>query len=155
LNQPLGYAIREMKEEDLARVAELEAGTFPSPWSSEAFRHELQDNPYARNYVLQAQGQGLAGYACIWLIEGELLINNLNIAPSYRRRRLGQTILRYLLEAGRRAGCRRAVLEVRPSNAPALRLYHAEGFRTVGRRVRYYSDGEDALILGRSLGAEP
>jgi [ribosomal protein S18]-alanine N-acetyltransferase len=45
-------------------------------------------------------------------------------------------------------------LEVRPSNAPAISLYHDEGFNEIGRRPRYYParDGrEDALVMALEL----
>jgi len=42
-------------------------------------------------------------------------------------------------------------LEVRPSNASALAVYRALGFRHAGRRHAYYRDGTDALVLRRDL----
>ena len=45
-------------------------------------------------------------------------------------------------------------LEVRPSNAPALALYRAAGFRQCGVRRRYYADGEDALAMTMEAGPE-
>ena len=45
------------------------------------------------------------------------------------------------------------VLEVRPSNKSACKLYRRLGFSEVGIRKRYYSDGEDALVLKLPLGA--
>ena len=52
------------------------------------------------------------------------------------------------MNRARSLGARVAWLEVRPSNAPALSLYYAFGFREVGRRPRYYEDTqEDALFL--------
>ena len=42
-------------------------------------------------------------------------------------------------------------LEVRVSNAPAIRLYERFGFMSAGVRRRYYSDNqEDALIMWRT-----
>jgi ribosomal protein S18 acetylase RimI-like enzyme len=47
------------------------------------------------------------------------------------------------------------LLEVRPSNTPALRLYERKGFMRVGLRRRYYPahDGarEDAIVMIRRL----
>jgi ribosomal-protein-alanine N-acetyltransferase len=146
-----GYDLRAMEDGDLPEVMALEAGSFTKPWKEDSFLHELHNNPFARNYVARAADGSLAGYASIWLLEGELYINNLNVAPEHRHRRLGHRILHYLLDSGRHGGCSSAVLEVRPSNTAALRLYRAHEFRAVGRRPGYYSDGEDALVLGRKL----
>jgi ribosomal protein S18 acetylase RimI-like enzyme len=42
---------------------------------------------------------------------------------------------------------RSVMLEVRPSNDAAVRLYEKVGYQRAGRRKRYYRDGEDALIF--------
>jgi len=39
------------------------------------------------------------------------------------------------------------VLEVRSSNAPAIRFYERFDFIEVGKRKRYYKDGEDARVM--------
>ena len=44
-------------------------------------------------------------------------------------------------------GARTSSLEVRAANAGAQALYAALGYETLGRRPRYYSDGEDTLIM--------
>ena len=47
-------------------------------------------------------------------------------------------------------------LEVRAGNAPAIALYRAFGFETVGRRPRYYQDPEeDACLMTKTLSEEP
>lgn len=148
---PAGYAIARMAESDVADVADLELRTFRTPWSRRAFLHEIRENPFARSYVLRSAAGDLAGYACVWLLEGELLINNVAVAAAHRRRGLGRGLMCHLLDEGRGGGCRRAILEVRPSNGPALRLYESLGFRPIGRRRGYYSDGEDALVLAADL----
>ncbi len=140
-----------MRRADLPAVVELETDAYQSPWTRAAFEHELHNNPFARNYVASGQGTGLAGYACIWLLEGELFINNLTVANAHRRHGLGRALLSHLIEVARHVDCSSAVLEVRPSNEAALRLYRSFGFDAVGRRPSYYGDGEDALLLGRSL----
>jgi ribosomal-protein-alanine N-acetyltransferase len=46
------------------------------------------------------------------------------------------------------------LLEVRPSNETALRLYRKYGFRPIGRRRGYYradSGREDAMVLALRL----
>ena len=65
-----------------------------------------------------------------------------------RERGLGRLLLRETLRAAHAMGIRRATLEVRRSNAPALRLYEGAGFQLLGVRPNYYSHPvEDALVL--------
>jgi ribosomal-protein-alanine N-acetyltransferase len=98
----------------------------------------------------------LLGLGCYWAILDEAHITVLAVDPRYQRRGLGQWLLTNLLvdacdgqglalEDNR--ALTRATLEVRPSNSRALVLYESFGFETLGRRRRYYADGEDALIL--------
>lgn len=42
------------------------------------------------------------------------------------------------------------LLEVRPTNVPAIRLYESLGYQKVGTRKRYYKDGEDAHIFEKT-----
>ncbi|MGB3139005.1 MAG: GNAT family N-acetyltransferase [Nodosilinea sp.] len=101
-------------------------------------------------------GSALLGLGCYWAILDEAHITVLAIDPRYQRRGLGQWLLANLLldacggqrveQTGDRA-LARATLEVRPSNSRAIALYESFGFESLGRRRRYYADGEDALIL--------
>jgi ribosomal-protein-alanine N-acetyltransferase len=57
-------------------------------------------------------------------------------------------ILSWVLREGAKHGAARATLEVRRSNAAALKLYERLGFKVGGTRRNYYtSPVEDALIL--------
>jgi ribosomal-protein-alanine N-acetyltransferase len=144
-------AVEPMTIEDLPRVLAIERGAFTSPWTEANFRHEIDDNPLAWNLVVRADGRVLA-FACAYVVADELMINDLAVEPSARRRGLGRALLKHLIDGGRVRGCHRATLEVRPSNAPARALYEAFGFALVGRRRGYYADtGEDALLLSRAL----
>lgn len=89
----------------------------------------------------------LLGLGCYWAILDEAHITVLAIDPRYQRRGLGKWLLVNLLEDACDRTLTRATLEVRPSNSRALALYESLGFETLGRRRRYYTDGEDALIL--------
>ncbi len=56
-------------------------------------------------------------------------IQNLGIAAGYRNRGLGSVLLLQALEGFRRAGLKRALLEVTAHNEVAIRLYRRLGFR--------------------------
>jgi ribosomal-protein-alanine N-acetyltransferase len=146
-------AIEPMTIADLPRVLAIERNSFTSPWTEANFRYEIDENPMAWNLVGRADGE-LVAFACAHIVADELMINDLAVDPSARRRGLGGRLLGHMLEGARLRGCRRATLEVRLSNAPARALYEAFGFEIVGRRRGYYADtGEDAILLARALAA--
>ena len=63
---------------------------------------------------------------------------------------VGRALLEFVLRLGAGLGARRATLEVRRSNAAALKLYERLGFSVAGVRKNYYANPvEDALILWR------
>ena len=87
-------------------------------------------------------------YIIYWVVADEMHILNLAVHPQYRRRGLARRLLSLAMTQARELGAQVAWLEVRPSNDPALSLYHSFGFQEVGRRPRYYEDTqEDALLL--------
>ncbi|MEO0457972.1 MAG: ribosomal protein S18-alanine N-acetyltransferase [Cyanobacteria bacterium P01_A01_bin.114] len=99
--------------------------------------------------VLPAQTNALSvvGIGCLWAILEEAHITTLAIDPDYQHRKLGQRLLTQLLQSARCRQLTHATLEVRTSNQAALNLYQKFDFKVAGRRKKYYSDGEDALIL--------
>lgn len=138
---------------DLPEVVEIERHSFPSPWTEGSFRHELLENPYSSMFVVKAHRRSeVVGFACVWVVDQELRINNIAVHPRCRRRGIGTRLLSFLLEHAGEQGCREATLEVRPSNASAIRIYERAGFRAVGRRKNYYSDThEDAVMMARPV----
>jgi ribosomal-protein-alanine N-acetyltransferase len=142
-----------MREIDLVQVLWIERRSFSSPWHRSVFLHELHHNPAAESWVLEKKGEVL-GYACVWLGGEEMKINNLVVHPGRRRKGLGRWLLGAVMEMGRRGGCRRAVLEVRTSNLPAIELYGNSGFKEIRRLKNYYArEGEDAIVMEAAIGA--
>jgi len=142
-----------MRDADLAEVLAIERVSFASPWTRQSFLFDIHDNPFARSIVARsAAGGAVIGYGCTWHVHEELRINNIAVHPDWRGRAIGRALLRRMLEDGRKAGCRVALLEVRPSNTPARALYESEGFVQIGRRKNYYrAEREDALILALEM----
>lgn len=147
-----GPRLTTMTLDDLPGVLAIERASFASPWTEDNFRHEIETNPHAWNVVAR-DDDGIAGFASAHVVAGDLMINDVAVDASRRRRGIGRAIVRHLIDGASARGCRRAFLEVRPTNVAALALYAELGFRPIGRRPRYYSDtGEDALVMARTLG---
>ena len=140
-----------MTPAELPEVLAIERASFETPWTEANFRHEIERNPRAWNVVAR-RGHAIVGFVCAYVVAGELMINDVAVAPDERRRGVGRALVAHLLEGARARRCRRATLEVRPSNHGARRLYEELGFQAVGRRRGYYADtGEDAVLMSLAL----
>ncbi len=147
--------LRPMTAEDAPEVAVLSADAGAARWDAEAFRRELA-LPHATLKVLMADGR-LVGFIVWWRVVDELHLLNIVVEPGSRRRGFARRLMDDLMTAasaepggpGGHEPVRALELEVRAGNSPAIALYDAYGFELVGRRKRYYADGEDALLMER------
>jgi [ribosomal protein S18]-alanine N-acetyltransferase len=131
--------------EDAGAVAELVAEAAPRTWSERAIRSELER---ADARVVIAKEDGAIVGAAIWrevLDESELML--ICVHPKWRRKGHARSLFRELRASCVPRGIRRVHLEVRASNAPAIALYEALGFRVSGNRPSYYADPEEDAIL--------
>lgn len=141
---------------DLDGVLEIDAASFVNPTTREWYETELTRPDVCFIHVIRVNERPVAGYVAFWRVLDEVHINNVAVHPDFRRQGLGRLLLRGALGSAWRLGARRATLEVRQSNLPAIKLYEEAGFREVGRRVQYYTHPvEDALVLAANLGPPP
>lgn len=137
--------LRLLVETDLPAVLAIEKASFLAPWSRASFVHELH-NPHSQLTAAEQDGQ-VIGYLCCWYVVDEIHILDIAVHPAHRRKGVGAQLLRHAMTEGRRRGACSANLEVRRSNLAAIALYEQFGFQSVTVRARYYSDGEDALVM--------
>ena len=81
--------------------------------------------------------------------EAEIL--TLAVLPDARRQGLGRDLLCAAMRRAAETDARTMFLEVAEANGAARRLYTSLGFTEVGRRKRYYANGDDALAMRVSL----
>ena len=140
---------RTLSLSDLEEIVAIEKASFSNPWTRQMYQRELENPDVSFLYVLRFPHQ-IAGFCSFWLVLDEIHINNLALRQEYQGQGLGAALLRHVLQVGATRGAERATLEVRRSNAPALRLYQRLGFEVAATRPNYYvSPPEDALILWR------
>jgi ribosomal-protein-alanine N-acetyltransferase len=138
--------IREMTEADVPAVAALEAENFSMPWSKAGFTDALCREDVI--FLVAADADRIIGYVGVYcsLDEGE--ITNVCVAAGARRMGVGERLLTELFKRLREQEIFRVVLEVRQSNAPAIRLYEKLGFESAGTRRDFYErPREDACVM--------
>ncbi len=138
-----------MTQQDLSAVESIEMLSSPAGWSRQAFIDELV-SLCSRCDLVILDGE-IAGFLISRELCAEVEILNLAVHPAFRRHGLGRCLLQFRLDLYEQAGAERVFLEVRIGNDPARRLYEGFGFESAGRRKKYYSDGEDALIMTQTL----
>ncbi len=141
--------VREMREEDIDGVLQIEKLSFATPWSREAFVIELTTNKLAKYVVVEREGD-ILGYGGIWFIIDEGHITNIAVEPKHRGIGIGNLIVEKLIDICDKRGIQSITLEVRKSNIVAQSLYKKYGFEECGIRPGYYADTkEDAIIMWR------
>lgn len=149
MNKSLTF--RFMNEEDIDDVLEIEHKSFATPWSREAFFNELTQNQFALYVVLEEENK-VIGYCGSWIVVDEAHITNVALLPEYRGRKLGEALMRKLMEIASEMGAITMTLEVRVSNFTAQALYRKLGFQNGAIRKNYYTDNqEDALVMWVNL----
>jgi len=140
--------IRRMTNEDVETIAQMEADIFPDPWPIKSFLSEIGNTAYSYPCVIEEHGT-IFGYAVVWFYSGEIHLGNIAITPGARKKGLAKLLLEHILHKFN--DYEMVFLEVRRSNIPAIHLYKKFGLEELYIREFYYSNGEDAIVMGKKL----
>lgn len=134
---------------DAELLAGLEADCFSEPWSKQSLETSLRDEKFC---VLAARADGsICGYVLGWNVGDEGELARIAVFQSFRGQGIGEMLVQAFIEELTQRGGRSIFLEVRRDNETANRIYRRCGFEEVGCRPKYYADGEDAVLMCRSL----
>lgn len=113
-------------------------------------REELARS-WARLRVARSSDGTVLGYVLFWHVVDEVHLLNVAVRTASRRSRVGTLLVDDVITYARANSAAKVLLEVRASNAAAIRLYETLGFEPFNVRRRYYDDGEDGLEMVRSI----
>lgn len=145
--------IREARLEDLDALEQLERECFPQPWTRRLIESELAAS--GRINLVWSDDGLVAGYVLSMQIFEELHINKIGTLPRARRRGVARELMDAVSAIALDRGAERVSLEVRRTNAAAREFYESLGFTVAYVRRNYYPNGEDALVLSRSILSPP
>jgi ribosomal-protein-alanine N-acetyltransferase len=139
---------RPLRMRDLGAIEQIEKRAYPTPWSRSMFASELAKGSSICLGAFEEETGDLLGYLIIARYVDAWHVMNIAVDPEHQRRRIATLLMEELFELTSRDGRRGYTLEVRVSNAGAIRLYERLGFKGRGVRRGYYTDNrEDALIM--------
>jgi len=138
---------------DVEQVMKIECDVYEFPWTETIFKDCIR---VGYQCWMALQQQRVVGHAVISVTAGESHILNLSIGKNNQRQGFGRQFIEFLVDEARARDAQTMLLEVRPSNTPAINCYNAAGFNEIGSRKDYYpaSGGrEDALLFARHITA--
>ena len=148
--------IRRLQLKDLAEIERIERESYATPWSRSMFAGELSKASSVCLGALDGDEEVLVGYLIVSRYVDAWHVMNVAVTPDQRRRGIASLLLNRLFELTAGRSRRGYTLEVRVSNAGAIKLYEEVGFRPRGVRRGYYTDNrEDALIMWKDPVSEP
>lgn len=136
---------------DIPFVYREEERIFGNSLGEKTLYNEIIYNKMSRYFIALRENKRI-GYIGAWLTEPNAEILNLFVLEKYRGQKVGSLLLQVVLDVCKEANIDNITLEVRPSNVAAVALYKSFGFHEATRRKQYYSDGEDALLMFRTVG---
>lgn len=136
---------RSMGEQDIPAVAAIEKSVFSRPWTEQSFWQAMQQDTL---FIVALKGNTIIGYCGMYCSFEEGEITNVAVMPGEQGCGVGGRMLEYLLGQAGQKGITRLILEVRISNAHAIRLYSKLGFRNCGVRKNFYDlPREDGMVM--------
>lgn len=148
----------------------LEALSHAHPWTQGNFLDSLTAGHWAycirpdlsklsvdELALLPADLPSLWGYCILYPAVDELHLLNITIDPALRRNGIGSRVMLAIEGIAAQQKMGRVLLEVRPSNIPAVKLYERMGYNIIGVRKGYYpadevtGNREDAGVMAKSI----
>jgi [ribosomal protein S18]-alanine N-acetyltransferase len=133
-------------------VLQIEQHAYAHPWSHTNFLDALHSGYQAQ--MLVAHGTVLGYFVAMKGVD-EVHLLNITVTPEHQRQGWAKFMLEAVCLWARSQGVDWLWLEVRASNARAMRVYERHGFRVVGQRKQYYpadrNQREDAVVMSLRL----
>lgn len=141
--------IRKFMPRDFQQVLSIEEESF---WEHDPFLYMKQYEMSSDGFLVAEKDGIVVGFVVGMLIsrtEGRIF--SIAVSKKHRGGGIATLLVKELLDVFRRKGVTSVRLEVRRSNLIAQKLYQNMGFEIVGVAPKYYSDGEDGLMMRKII----
>ena len=149
--------IRDARRDDVAAIVELyrsdersqkhdHAPGAPVPAGYYEVFDAIERDARNRLLVVEVGGVAVGSFQVTLLLDmtpdarENLLVENVIVAAPLRGRGIGEAMMRWAIDEGRRLGCSRVQLTSRETRADAHRFYERLGFEASHRGFRYVLD---------------
>jgi [ribosomal protein S18]-alanine N-acetyltransferase len=143
--------LRGFRPSDIPTIAQIVADALHEHYDSSLYLSLSQAWPDGFLVAVDSRDEPIGFLLGVNQVEGEGRILMFAVDRPYRTRGVGTTVMEAFLARCRLRQFRRATLEVRVSNATAIRFYTRFRFSVIDLLRGYYSDGENGYQMARDL----
>ncbi len=143
--------LRAFQPYDIPRIAAMVQEALHENYDNSLYLSLSQQWPEGFLVATDLLGTPIGFLLGVMQVEGEARILMFAVEREHRNRGIGTELLHAFLDRCRARGFRRVTLEVRVSNATAIRFYARFQLSVVELLRTYYSDGEDGYQMARPL----
>lgn len=149
---PSPSQLRRFTPHDIPVIVDIVREALHENYDSSLYLSLGQQWPEGFLVATNALGRPIGFLLGVMQVDREGRILMFAVDRDHRGQGVGTQLMQAFLERCRARGLRRVTLEVRVSNATAIRFYTDFRFSVVDLLRTYYSDGEDGYQMARDVG---
>lgn len=131
---------------DIPKVAEIDQNALPENWSEKNYKESLENPNY--NILVAKFDNKIVGFISMYHASNEGYICNIAVEKNHRKHGIGTALISETIEYSKSKNLKFLTLEVRESNAGAIKFYEKLEFAKIGIRKNFYSKpSENAVIM--------
>ena len=113
--------------------------------------YELSFSTVSKCFIYE-ENEEIVGFIIADIFEDRSEIIDVAVDVMYRNKKIGDKLIKHVIDLAKENGCDSITLEVKVTNKPALKLYKNNNFEIVSIRKKYYANGTiDAYLMSRKL----
>lgn len=113
--------------------------------------YELSFSSVSKCFIYE-EDEEIVGFIIADIFEDRAEIIDVAVDVMHRNKKIGDKLIKYVIDLSKENGCESITLEVKVTNKPALKLYKNNKFEIVSIRKKYYANGTiDAYLMSRKL----
>jgi len=143
--------IRKTDLSDIPFIFQEETKIFGKSLGEKTLYNEVMYNKLSKYFTAVVDNKRV-GYIGCWLTIPNAEVLNLLVVDKFRGNGIGKLLVNKVVEICKEEKIEMITLEVRLSNEIGINLYKSLGFIKGTIRKKYYSNGEDALLMVLDLG---
>ena len=141
--------IKNCLKEYIDNICEIDKTSSYYNWTKNMFLNELENkNSFFKVLFID---NIVIGYIIYHIIFDEAEILNIVIDNKFKRQNLGNYLLEQILSDISKQNIKTIFLEVGEKNIPAINLYLKFDFKEYNKRLNYYKNKENALLMKKVL----